>query len=215
MLIRTIIIALLALGGTAHAACPTGADVEHGIVLTSKRDSTYHHRTLDPEGTLVWQATGVYGSPPSRSDASVWLYDHGLLTVRLGRRPVRDGVEAAMVATYDGTLSGLDPWSVGARLQLIGTRTRTDNDIRSRLIDTFEVLGSETIGIGACDYNALIVRHAYQQVMPDGDLRQSATRKHWIPELRLIAQGSVYGNRSGYQTIRKREPGDWFDDNTN
>ncbi|WP_174804116.1 hypothetical protein [Martelella limonii] len=151
---RNLILTVLLLAGPASAAlaaCPASSDLAQGIVLTRSVDG-YAILYRESAGELISRYQYPRGAEPA--DDVTATFAHALLpTMRAGDKGAFRFVYDKPVAGIDDRLADGNDWQSGVTFLIDGkTISKGTMDVTFR--------GRQSVALGACHYQALIVETA-------------------------------------------------------
>lgn len=210
-------IAALTLGLTATSVvaqdCPTADDLGDGIVYIARGgDLNVHHRVRDDNS--VWIARG---SDPRRPERwSHYVLDYGVLTLETSAGHRIWDTDADL--GYLVQMGVNETWEIQAQTYA----PQWDVDLQAYTGDplgpfpgkvTFRLLRVETIEIGGCSYVNYAFGARTEYAEADGSVSRWPGFFGYLPELMITHSGQFDPQSYGIQSIRKRAPDDYFDNN--
>ena len=210
-----ILTAGLLSSGASAGDCPTSADLEEGFVLINEeRYSSVHFRRLPDQrmwrGRRFLSASGENGVGTSEAI----LDPQGIVVIEA------PGSHIAWW-TFDADLSALRKLDLNEALSFEGTvRYRQYDHANDSMTDTFSesgpgrveirLRGRKALDIGACSYVAFTYSALTHKAIRGGEMVKVPGYFTWLPELNAVVDGLWNPLVRMPDTIRKREPGDWF-----
>ncbi|MEO9685193.1 MAG: hypothetical protein ABJF86_08750 [Tateyamaria sp.] len=193
---RFVLLVALSVAPGVAIACPTAADLEDGIVITTgAKAAPQTHIVRRVSGDLVWHSQSSAIFPDAWSS-----YSHGGLFSLFTHRASGTGQK---VTRYDVALPPMDGVDPGTAFTALTTWGDPDGEKQWSGNLTYEVSENPAISIGDCKYDAIRLSIRGDITYPDKATKLYRRNEIYIPELAF---------RVGVTAPNNIETVGWFSD---